>query len=189
MPALSFYGIFPIWKKLFKNTCHKILAFISFALLQSSRFNLHVYFWLFCQTPTFEMPSLNQNGKVTCDDFGTQTKKPILARHKKRRSAGTLYCTQCRNFSYISQADLNFHTAKKHSAPKPDSAIKCKFCYEAFLGFLALRQQKNSQHGCQIKTTNAVANDIINEGDDAGLKEELQSRQLFLVDSEHEKAR
>ena len=40
MVALSFYGIFRIWEKICKNTCYKFFAFISFALLPSSRFTL-----------------------------------------------------------------------------------------------------------------------------------------------------
>ena len=66
---------------------------ISSALLLSSCFNLHVYFRLICQTPNIEMLSLNRNEKVLCETCGTQTTKPNLARHKKRCSVGTLYCT------------------------------------------------------------------------------------------------
>ena len=59
------------------------------------------------------MPSLNRNEKVTCEKYGVQITKYNLARHKKRCSAGTLNCTQCPNFSTISQDDLNYHIAKK----------------------------------------------------------------------------
>ena len=122
MVALPFYRNFCRWEKC-KNTCYNFFASISFALLPSSRFNPHVYFRLLCQTPIIEMPSLNRNEKVTCENCGTQTTKLNLARHKKRCSVGTLYCP---NFSKKSQNDLNYHIAKKHSAPKPDVTFKCK---------------------------------------------------------------
>ena len=65
------------------------------------------------------MPLLNRNGKVTCEYCGLQITKLNLARHKKRCSAGTLYCTQCPNFSTTSKDDLNYHIAKQHSAAGP----------------------------------------------------------------------
>ena len=77
------------------------------------------------------MPSFNRYEKVTCEKCGTQTTNLNLARHKKRCSVGTLYCTQFPNFSTKSQNDLNYHIAKKYSAPKPDITFKCKLCYEA----------------------------------------------------------
>ena len=148
--ALSFYGIFCIWEKLCKNTCYNFFAIFSFALLPSSRFNLHVYFRLLCQNPNIEMPSLNRNEKVTCENCGTQTTKLNLARHKKRCSVGTLFCTQCANFSTETQNDQNYHFAKKHSASKSDINFKCKLCFLEFPGFYALRQHRNTQHGMQI---------------------------------------
>ena len=135
MFALPFYGIFRRWEKSCKNTCYEFFAIISFAFLPSSCFNLHVYFRLLCQTPIIEMPSLSRNEKVTCENCGTQTTKVILARHKKRCSVGTLYCTQCPNFSTKSRKDLNYHFAKKHSASKLDVTFKCKLCYQEFPGF------------------------------------------------------
>ena len=96
--ALSFCGNFLRWEKSCKKTCYNFFAIISFALLPSGRFNLHVYSRLFCQTSIIEMPSLNQNEKNTCENFGTQTIKLNLVRHKKRCSVGTLYCTQCPTF-------------------------------------------------------------------------------------------
>ena len=82
--------------------------------------------------------------KGICDNCGTQTAKRNLARHKKRCSGGTLHCTQCPNFSTKSQNDMNYHTAKKHNAPKPDVTFKCKLCCQEFPGFYALRQRRNT---------------------------------------------
>ena len=96
------------------------------------------------------MTSLIRKEKFTCGNCGTQTRRNNIARHKKSCSAGTLYCTQCPNFSTRSQNDLHYHFAKKHSAPKPDVTIKCKLCYQEFPGFYALRPHRNTQHGMQI---------------------------------------
>ena len=137
MVALSFHGIFRIWENICKNTCYKLFAIISFALLPASRFNLHVSFRLFCQTTIIEKPSLVRKEKVTCENCGTQTTRNNIVRHKKSCSPGTLYCTHCPNFSTKFQSDLIYHIAKKHSAPKPDITFKCKFCFQEFPGFYA----------------------------------------------------
>ena len=137
------------------------------------------------------MHSLNRNEKVTCEICGVQIKKLNHARHKKNCSAGTLYCTQCLNFSTKSQSDLNFHIAKKHSAPKPDITFKCKLCHAEFPGFYALRQHKNTQHGTQIGfgASNIDMGDIVGDVDDHSLREELESCKLFLTDTEMENGR
>ena len=96
------------------------------------------------------MPSLIQKEKITCENCGNQTTRINIVRHEKSCSAGTLSCTQCPNFSTKSQKDLNYHIAKKHSAPKPDITFKFKFCFQEFPGFYALRQHRNTQHTMQI---------------------------------------
>ena len=137
------------------------------------------------------MLPLNRNEKLTCENCGTQTTKLNLARQKKRCSVGTLYCSQCPNFSTKSQNDLNYHIAKKHSAPKPDVTCKCKVCYQEFPGFYALRQHRNTQHGMQIGsgTRDVDVEQIVGDVEDQRLREELRSCQHFLVDSELERAR
>ena len=137
------------------------------------------------------MPSLNRYEKVTCENCGTQITKLNLARHKKSCSVGTLYCTQCPNFSRKSQNDLNYHIAKKHSAPKLAVTFKCKLCYQEFPGFYALRQYRNTQHGKQIGsgTRDVDVEHIVGGVEDHRLREELRSCQHFLVDSELERAR
>ena len=65
------------------------------------------------------MPSLNRNEKVTCENCGVQNTKYNLARHKKSCSGGTLYCSKCPNFSTKSRDEINYHTAKQHSAAGP----------------------------------------------------------------------
>ena len=110
---------------------------------------------------------------------------------QKGCSIGTLYCTQCSNFSTLSREDLKCHVAKKHSVSKPSITCKCKLCHAEFPGFYALRQHKNSQHGTQIgfgaRTTDVE--DIVGDVDDQSLREELQSCRHFLVDSEIQKGR
>ena len=137
------------------------------------------------------MPSLIRKEKITCENCGTQTTRNNIVRHKKRCSVGTLYCTQCPNFSTKSQNDLNYHIAKKHSAPKPDVCFKCKLCFQEFPGFYALRQHRNTQHGTQIGsgTRDVDVEHLVGDVDDHSLREELRSCQHFLVDSELERAR
>ena len=101
------------------------------------------------------------------------------------------YCTHCPNFLTKSQNDLNYHFAKKHSAPKPEVTFKCKLCYQEFPGFYALRQQRNTQHTMQIGsgTRDVDVEHILAYVDDHKLREELRSCQHFLVDSELDRAR
>ena len=91
MVALPFNGIFRIWEKICKNTWYNFFAIIPFALLTSSRFNIHVCFKLFCRTPIIKMPSLNRNEKVTGEKCVTQITKFDLARQKKSCSVGSCF--------------------------------------------------------------------------------------------------
>ena len=120
-----------------------------------------------------------------------QITKPNLARHKKRCSGGTLFFTQCPNFSTKSRDDLNYHIAKQHSAAGPSKINTCNLCHAEFPGFYALRQHKNTQHGKQIGfgASNIDVEDIMGDVDDQSLREELHSCKHFLVDSEIQKGR
>ena len=137
------------------------------------------------------MPSLNRNEKVTCENCGVQITNLNLARHKKRCSAGTLYCTQCPNFSTTSKDDLNYHIAKKHSVPRSSITNNCKLCHAEFTGFYALRQHKNSQQGTQFGfgASNINVEDIVGGVYDQSLREELESCKHFLTDTEIENGR
>ena len=150
MVALSFYGVFGKWEKSIENTRYNFFTIISIALPPSSRFNIHFYFRLFCQTTIIEMPSLIRNEKITFEKCGTQTTRNNIVRHRKRCSVGSLHCTQCSNFSTKSQKDLNYHIAKKHSAAKLGVTSRCKLRYQEFPRFYALRQHRITQHGMQI---------------------------------------
>ena len=191
MVALSFYGIFVYGNKYAKIFATSFFAIISFSLPPSSRFTLHVYFRLFCQTTIIEKPSLFRKEKIACEKCGTQTTRIINVRHRKRCSFGTLYCTQCPNFSTKSQSDLNYHIAKMHSAPKRDITFKCTLCYQEFPGFYSLRQHRNTQHGMQIGsgTRDMELEHIAGDLEDDRLREELRSCQHFWVVSELERAR
>ena len=137
------------------------------------------------------MPPLSRNEKVTCENCGVQITKFNLSRHKKRCSAGTLYCSQSPNFSTLCQDDLNYHIAKQHSAAAPSITYKFKLCHAEFSGFYASRQHKNSQHGTQIGFAASIfgVEDIVGDVDDQSLREELQSYRHFLFDSEIQKKR
>ena len=112
--------------------------------------------------------------------------RETFLRHKKRCSAGTLYCTQCPNLFTKSRDDLNYHIAKKHSVPRSSIIYKCKLCHAEFPGFYALRQHKNTQHGTQIGfgASNIDVEDIVGDVDDQSLREELESCKHLLSDAE-----
>ena len=112
-------------------------------------------------------------------------------RYKKSCSAGTLYCTHRPNFPTKCQSDLNYYNAKKHSAPKPDVTFKCELCYQEFPRFYALLQHRKTQHGMQIgsRTRDVDVENIVGVVEDHGFREELQSCQQFLVDSELQRMR
>ena len=137
------------------------------------------------------MPSLNRNEKVTCEICGVQITKLNLARHRKSFSAGTLYRTQCPNFSTKSRVDLKYHIVKKHGVPRPSITYKCKLCHAEFTGFYALRQHINTQHGTQIGfgANNFDVEDLVGDVDDQSVREELESCKHFLKDTEMEKRR
>ena len=102
-----------------------------------------------------------------------------------------MHCSQCLNFFTKSPNALNYRIAKKHSTPKPDITFKCKLCYAEFPGFYALSQHKNTQHGTQIGfgASNIDVEDIVEDGDDHSLREELESCKHFLTDTELENGR
>ena len=134
------------------------------------------------------MPSLNRNEKATCENCGTQTSIPNLARHNKSCFSGTLYCTQCPNFSLKYQNDLSSHFCHKHNAPKTDATCKCKLCYQMLptFTFRQFRHQKKTHDVFLIKRTNACSEATLIEVDVENLEEELRSCQHFLVVSELE---
>ena len=160
----------PKFLSLFHLHCHSQVTSISY-----------VHFRSFFLTTFNQMPSLNRHEKVTCENCGTQTTKLNLARHKKRCSAGTLYCIQCSNFSTKSQNDLIYHFAKKHSAPKIDVNFKCKLCHQEFPGLHALRQHKNTQHGMQIGsgTRDVDVESMVGDVDDQSLRESWNLAKTF----------
>ena len=137
------------------------------------------------------MLSLTRKEKITYEKCGTQTTRNKIVRHKKRCSVGTLFCTQCPNFSTKSQNDLSYHISKKHRAPKLDVTFKCKLYYQEFPGFYPLRQHGNTQHRLKIgsRTRDVDVEQIMGIVQDPRLREELRSCQHFLVDSELERAR
>ena len=137
------------------------------------------------------MPSFIRKEKNTCENCGTQTTRNNIVRLRKRCSVATGYCTQCPNFSTKSQNVLNYHTAKKHSAPKPDITFKCKLCFQEFPAFYAVRLHRSTQHGMQIgsRTRGVDVEHIVGDVEDHRLREELRFYQHFLVVLELERAR
>ena len=113
-------------------------------LLKLLRFFLKILFFT-------EMPSLIRKEEFVCEHCGTQVTRKNVSRHKNRCSLGPVHCSQCPNFSTLSQDNLNYHLAKKHSVPRPSSSYKCKLSHAKFPGFYASRQHRNTQHGKQIR--------------------------------------
>ena len=72
---------------------------------------------------------------------------------------------------------MNYQTAKKHSAPKPDVTFKCKLCFQEFPGFYASRQHRNTQHGMQVGsgTRDVDVEHIVGDVEDHRLRQELRS--------------
>ena len=91
----------------------------------------------------------------------------------------------------MSQDDLNYHVAKKHSVPRSSITYKCKLCHAEFPGFYGLRQHKNTQYGTQIglRASNTDVEDIVGDAEDQSLREELESCKHFLTDTEMENGR
>ena len=91
----------------------------------------------------------------------------------------------------MSQVDLNYHVAKKHSVSRPSITYKYKLCHAEFLDFYALRQHKKLQHGTQIGfgANNIEVEEIMGDVDDQSLREELESCKHFLTDNEMENGR
>ena len=177
----------------FGNEYAKLLA-TNFSPL----FHLHCYrqvasFFTFISDNSVKsliMKSLIQKEKITCENCGTQTTRNNIVRQKKRCPLGTLYCTQCFNFSPKSPSVLNYHFAKRHSAPKPNMTFRCKLSFKDFPGFYALRQHRSTQHGKPIgsRTRDVYLEHIVGDVEDHSLRE-LRCCQHFSVDSELERAR
>ena len=65
---------------------------------------------------------------------------------------------------------------------------KCKYCFREFFGLYAVREHKTSEQVIQIKSAEFDVNNLL-DGDDADIKEELLSFQIFLVDCELEEGK
>ena len=136
-------------------------------------------------------PALDRTVKVTCGNCGTSVTKKILSRHKSSCSGGTLYCTNCPNFSTTSRHDLNYHIAKKHSAAGPKNNRTCKECSIGFPSFYSLRHHKQRYHTAETTSSREKADmqSLADEGVDKSLEEEIQSCRPFLVDFEIKRGR
>ena len=64
------------------------------------------------------MSFLSRTDNIACENFGTETTRNVCGRHKKRCSVRTPNCADCPTCS-TSQADLNYHIAKKRSLSQP----------------------------------------------------------------------
>ena len=94
-------------------------------------------------------------------------------------------------FSTKSRDNLNYQIAKKHSVPRLSITYKCKLCHAEFTAFHVLRQHQNTQQGTQIGfgAKNIDVGKLVGDVDDQILREELESCQHFLTDTEMENGR
>ena len=85
-----------------------------------------------------EMPSLNRNENITCEQSGTRTTR-LNPMHKK------VFCSEI-NLYPVSQlilkiwAGVKNHIAKKHSKWTARVVLKCKLCDKEFHSFYLLRE-------------------------------------------------
>ena len=101
----------------------------------------------------FRMPV---TGRVACPECGKHVAGSKLARHRKTHTNGTLYCTDC-NFHTKSQADLNYHIARKHN-PGGDNTFECAICHQTFNSYYPLQQHKATEHATTSRVqTNEVS--------------------------------
>ena len=189
--ALSFHGIFSIREKICKNTCYSFFGhhFICIAIvksLQSSRFFQTIlsnyYYWKVWVNPKRK----NFMWKLWYPNYKKQ-----YCTSQEEMFCWYIVLYSLYQFLHKIPKDLNYHIAKKNSAPNLDVTFKCKLCYRKFPGFYALRQHRNTQHGMQIgsRTRDVNLEHIVGNVEDHSLREELRSCQLFMVDSELERTR
>ena len=129
------------------------------------------------------MPSLIRKEKVAREHCGTQVTRIKILRYRKRCSIGTLHCTQCPNFSTLSEHDLTYHVAKKHSVPRSSITYKWKLCDAETPGFYALGQLRNTKHGTQtgLGAGNFDVEDTAGDVDDQSFTEELECCKFFAI--------
>ena len=141
--SLPLYGLSKFGMSFLSNTCYMVSAINSLALLHWCYYELCIHIRIFRWKIFTEIPLLNRNEKVNCDNYGTQITQHKLALHKESCSAWTLFCTQCPNFSTKSQNDLTYDIVKKHSAPKPVVTFNWKLRCQEIPGFYALCQARH----------------------------------------------
>ena len=78
------------------------------------------------------MPSLNRNEKVKCENCGTQSTQPDLARHKKISSAGSLTCSSCTGKSHIEDL-YHFRALVLHLHRNEKLEEKSSYLFNLFL--------------------------------------------------------
>ena len=172
----------------------KFFAIISFALLPSSRFNLHVCFRLFVKLLLMKCLRSIETRKLHVRIVLPKLQSLIL--RVTRRDVQLEHCiVPIVPFSPQNPRTIWITILLRrtwcHSAPEFYVTFKCKLCYQKFPGLYALRQDRNTQHGMQIRSGTGDVNleHIVGDVEDHSLREELRSSQHFLVDSELERAR
>ena len=153
-------------------------TYIFLAVLQSGGYRLFAYFRIFIQTTPTPLLSPNRNEKVTYEKKRTQTTELYLARRRRRCWNRSPSCTQNPVFSTTSQADIL----------RAKSFLICKICLEEISGFHVPKIYRSRQKRIARRTSNLSMDTLLEDIDDAELKQEVNSCNHFLVDSEIKKA-
>ena len=146
----------------------------------------------FCLTPFAQLPSLNRYEKVTCEKCGTQTAKLNLARDRKRCSVGTLYVGTL-NFIFSPQNHKMIWITKllRSTAPRNLMSLSSvNFVIKSFEDSTIYVSIETFKRECRSDQEQEMdVEQIVGDVENNSLREELCSRQHFLVDSEIERAR
>ena len=124
------------------------------------------------KSPTFfQLPALNWNEKVKCEDCGKDYRRANAARQSKNCVRGVISCPQL------------VHTTSKKPAVK-----KCVSCEKEFPSYYSLQQHRKKDHGLkERKTSDSVAdlNKILeNKEYSDQLQDVLNACQHFLTETE-----
>ena len=114
------------------------------------------------------MSGLYRNEKIICENCEAQTSKRNIVRYITRCSPRPLFCNHCPNFSTISQLDLYYHVAKKHSASKPkvtkgyEEFPVSTHCLNTKFNIITW-ERKNEQKSLQVATTEEITAKAFNK--------------------------
>ena len=109
----------------------------------------------------------------TCPTCAKSFDSKHFNRHVTRHQKDLLRCQECLLFVAKTQADLDYHTAKKHSTVTTDDVFTCALCSTQFPDYYVLREHKGSVHGVSIYPTITSDPDLSIYSDNTEFQNEL----------------